>query len=131
MIGPFVDVETPKALTFEEFRQAFANSLAPEAQMAAFERYIVPESRQVVRNARGGAGRIDFARPHPPLLMTAGVLDRVIPARLNFNSFSRYRQPGSITEFWAFDGRDHMVVAEPGWEEVADFVAYWLGKLEK
>ena len=130
MIGPFVDAATPKALTFEEFQQAFANSLPPEAQRAAFERYIVPESRKVARDARGVAGRIDFAKPHPPLLMTAGVLDRVIPARLNFNSFSRYRQPGSITEFRAFDGRDHMVVVEPGWEEVADFVAHWLEKLE-
>jgi pimeloyl-ACP methyl ester carboxylesterase len=130
VIGPFADAGTPTALTFEEFQQAFANSLPPEAQRAAFERYIVPESRRVVRDARGDAGRIDFAKPHPPLLMTAGVLDRVIPARLNFNSFSRYRQRGSITEFRAFDGRDHMVVVEPGWEEVADFVAYWLEKLE-
>ena len=129
MIGPFADAGTAKALTFEEFQQSFANSMPPEAQRAAFERYIVPESRKVVRDARGAAGRIDFARPHPPLLMTAGVLDRVIPARLSFNSFSRYRQRGSITEFRALDGRDHMVIVEQGWEEVADLVAYWLEKL--
>ncbi len=61
--------------------------------------------------------------------MTAGLLDRIIPARLSFNSFSRYRQRGSITEFRAFDGRGHMVVVEPSWEEVADFVADWLEKL--
>ena len=131
MIGPFVDAGTPKALTFEEFQQAFANSLPTEAQRAAYERYIVPESRRVARDARSDAGRIDFAAPHPPLLMTAGVLDRVIPARLNFNSFSRYRQRGSITEFRAFDGRDHMDVVEPGWEEVADLVANLLEKLER
>ncbi|MFY9969387.1 MAG: alpha/beta hydrolase [Roseiarcus sp.] len=129
MIGPFADAGTPKALTFEEFQQTFANSLAPEAQRAAFDRYVVPESRRVARDARGDAGRIDFARAHPPLLMTAGTLDRVVPARLSFNSFSRYRQRGSITEFRAFDGRDHMVIVEPGWEEVADFVAHWLEKL--
>ncbi|MBV8089095.1 MAG: alpha/beta hydrolase [Alphaproteobacteria bacterium] len=129
MIGPFVDAGAPKALTFEEYQQAFANSLPPESQRAAFERYIVPESRRVARDARGEAGRVDFVRPHSPLLMTAGLFDRVIPARLGFNSFSRYRQRGSITEFRAFDGRDHMVVVEPGWEEVADFVADWLEKL--
>jgi len=129
MIGPFSGAGTPKALTFEEFQQAFANGLPPEAQRAAFERYIVPESRRVARDARRDAGRVDFARPHPALLMTAGLLDRIIPARLSFNSFSRYRQRGSITEFRAFDGRGHMVVVEPGWEEVADFVADWLEKL--
>ncbi len=129
MIGPFADAGTPKAMTFEEFEQSFANSMPPEAQRAAFERYIVPESRKLARDARGAAGRIDFAKPHPPLLMTAGLADRITPARLSFNSFSRYRQRGSITEFRAFDGRDHMVVVEPGWEEVADFVADWLEKL--
>lgn len=129
MIGPFVDAGAPKALTFEKFQQAFANGLPPEAQRAAFERYIVPESPRVARDARGEAGRIDFARPHPPLLMTAGLVDRVVPPRLGFNSFSRYSQRGSIAEFRAFDGRNHMVVVEPGWEEVADFVADWLEKL--
>ncbi len=129
MIRPFADAGTPTALTFEEFQQTFANNLAPEAQRAAFDRYIVPESRRVARDARGAAGRIDFARPHPPLLMTAGLSDRVVPARLSFNSFSRYRQGGSITEFRAFERRDHMVIVEPGWEEVADLVALWLEKL--
>jgi hypothetical protein len=62
-------------------------------------------------------------------LITAGVLDRVAPASLNFNNFSRYRQHGAITDFRAFDGRNHFVVVEPGWEEFADFVAYWLEKL--
>src|SRR5271165_4942806 len=130
MIGPFADAGTPTALTFEAFQQAFANALPLEAQRAAFDRYIVPESRAVLRAARGAAARIDVAKPHRPLLMTAGVLDRVIPASLNFNNFSRYRQRGSITDFRAFDGRDHMVIAERGWEEVADFVVDWLDKLK-
>jgi pimeloyl-ACP methyl ester carboxylesterase len=129
LFSPFVAPRTPKALSFEEFQQAFVNTLTPEAQKAAFERYVVPESRAVVRDARGEAGRIDFARPHRPLLMIAGVQDRVTPASLNFNNFARYRQRGSITDFRAFDGQDHFVIVEPGWQEVADFVAYWLEKL--
>ena len=127
--SPLVDLRTPKVLTFEEFQRYFANGLPPEAQKAAFERYIVPESRMVFRDARGEGGRIDFAKTHPPLLLTAGVQDRVIPPRLSFNTYARYRQRGSITDFRAFDGRDHSVIVGPGWQEVAEFVVSWLKKL--
>lgn len=128
--GPFADPHRPKTMTFEEFQRVFANALPVEAQRAAFDRYVVPESRMVARRARGAVARIDFAKPHPPLLVTAGVWDRVFPASLNFTNFARYRQRGAITDFRAFDGRDHLVIAEPGWEEVADFVANWLEKLK-
>jgi pimeloyl-ACP methyl ester carboxylesterase len=129
MVGPFADMRTPKTLTFEEFQKGFANTLPLEAQTSAFQRYIVPDSRAVARDSRGEFARIDFDRPHRPLLLTAGVQDRFIPARLNFNNYSRYRQRGAITDFRAFDGKDHCVIVEPGWQEVADFVAQWLGKL--
>ena len=130
LTGPFADPHRPKTLTFEEFQRAFANWLPIEAQRAAFDRYVAPESRLVARKARGAVARIDFAKPHPPLLVTAGVGDRVFPASLNFSNFARYRQGGAITDFRAFDGRDHLVIVEPGWEEVADFVANWLEKLK-
>ncbi len=124
--NPFADRRQPMTLTFEEFQFAFANTLPLESQRDAFDRYIVPESRRIARESLRPVARIDFARPHCPLLMTAGVQDRIAPASLNFNNFARYRQRGSITEFRAFDARDHLVIAEPGWEEVADFVANWL-----
>ncbi len=62
--------------------------------------------------------------------MTAGVRDQAVTARVAFDDFSRYRQHGAITDFRAFDERGHMVVVEPGWEEVADFVADWLSRLK-
>jgi pimeloyl-ACP methyl ester carboxylesterase len=129
MTGPFADLQAPKTLDFEEFQRTFANTLPLEAQRAAFDRYIVPDWRRVARDARGESARIDFSSPHRPLLLTAGVHDRFAPASLNFNNYSRYRQRGAITDFRAFDGRDHCVIVEPGWQEVADFVAHWLGKL--
>jgi pimeloyl-ACP methyl ester carboxylesterase len=131
MGGLLAGAHAPKALTFDEFRRDFANTLALDAQRAAFDRHVVPESRRVARNARSASGQIDFAGPHAPLLLTAGVEDRVFPASLNFNNFSKYRQRGATTEFRAFDGRDHFVFAEPGWEEVADFVVDWLEKHDR
>ena len=38
----------------------------------------------------------------------------------------RHSAPGSITGFREFDGRDHLAIVEPGWEQVADYVLAWL-----
>jgi len=130
LFGRGADPSAPKALNFEEFRSVFGNVLSPEAQRAAFDRYVVPGSRRVAGDVRGAAAEIDFAKAHPPLLMTAGVRDQAVTARVAFDDFSRYRQHGAITDFRAFDERGHMVVVEPGWEEVADFVADWLSRLK-
>ena len=131
LLSPLANPNAPLALSLEEFSAEFANACPSEIQKTLFETYVVPGSRRVARGARANVEGLDFARPHRPLLITAGVADRVIPATLNFDNFARYRQRGAITDFRAFDGRDHMTIVEPGWEEVADFVAYWLGKLRQ
>ncbi len=131
LFGRVDDPSQPKALSFEEFQSFFANALPPEAQQAAFDRYIVPGSRRIAGDARGDDAHLDFSRVHPPLLMTAGVRDRAAPARLAFDNFSRYRPRGAITDFRAFDGRDHMAIVAPGWEEVADYIAGWLARLKR
>ena len=130
LFGRGDDPSQPKALGFEEFRSVFGNALPPESQQAVFDRHIAPGSPRVADDLRGNVARIDFARAHPPLLMTAGVLDRAVPARRVFNNFSRYRQRGAITDFHAFDGRGHMVLVEPDWKEVADYVADWISRLK-
>ncbi len=128
MISPFASRYAPRALPFADFQYAFANTLPLEAQRAAYDRYVVPESRMVPRDGLGAIGRIDFAAPHAPLLLTAGSNDHIIPASLNRSNFAKYRHAGSVTAFREFAGRDHFVIGEPGWDEVADFVADWLDK---
>ena len=119
------------ALSFEDFSAFIGNALPPDQQAAVFDRYIAPGAPRVAREARSAGASIDFAKPHPPLLLTAGVLDRAVPPRLAFDDFSRYRQRGAITDFRAFDGRGHMAVVEPGWEEIADLVVHWLDALRR
>ncbi len=119
------------ALSFEDFAAFIGNALPPDLQAAAFDRYIAPGAHQVARGARDAGASIDFAKAHPPLLLTTGVLDRAVRPRLAFDDFSRYRQRGAITDFRAFDGRGHMAVVEPGWEEIADLVVNWLDALPR
>jgi fermentation-respiration switch protein FrsA (DUF1100 family) len=83
----------------------------------------------VPRQSLAAAGRVDFSKPHEPLLFIAGGSDHIIPASLNRSNYRRYRARHSITDFREFDGRDHLTIVEPGWEEVADFVLAWLDQV--
>lgn len=51
-----------------------------EAQRAAYDRYAVPESRGVPTQSLTSAAKVDFTSAHPPLLITAGEKDHILPA---------------------------------------------------
>ena len=127
-INPFL-LSQPALMTFEQFQYAFVNTLPLDEQRAAYDRYVVPESRGVPTSSLGTAGKIDFKKPHPPLLITAGEKDHIIPASLNKSNFNKYKASSSITEFKEFAGRDHFVIGEKGWEEVADYSLAWIEKV--
>ena len=123
-ITPFADQGVPIAMTFERFQYTFVNGLPLAEQQAAFERYVVPESRRVPRKSL--FARIDFKQEHAPLLFVAGGNDHLIPAALNKTNYARYRRSASTTDFKEFPGRTHFIVGQSGWEEVADYALDWL-----
>jgi len=125
-INPFMPVTQPVQMSFEHFQYAFVNTLPLDQQRAAYERYVVPESRGVPTQSLTSAAHMDFRKPHAPLLITAGEKDHIIPASLNRTNYRKYNSPDSITDFKEFSGRDHFLIGEPGWKEVADFVLSWL-----
>ena len=123
-ITPFVGLGNPIEMTFPRFQYTFTNTMPLPAQRAAFDRYVVPESRRVPRESLGA--RVDFQRPHAPLLLIAGSADHLIPASLNRTNFARYKLSPSKTDFKEFPGRAHFIVGQDGWEEVAGYIAEWL-----
>ncbi|MGD0997840.1 MAG: alpha/beta fold hydrolase [Thermoleophilia bacterium] len=123
-ITPFVSQSRPVEMTFARFQYTCANTLPVAEQRAAWLRYMVPESRRVPRQSL--TARVDFSRPHAPLLLIAGAADKLIPASLNRANHARYRRSPSVTDFKEFAGRSHSIILEKGWEEVADFVLAWL-----
>ncbi len=127
-INPFL-LSQPVRMSFEQFQYAFVNTLPLDEQRAAYDRYAIPELRGVPTSSLGAAGRINFKKPHPPLLITAGEKDHIVPAVLNKSNFNKYMASSSITEFKMFPGRDHFVIGEKGWEEVADYSLAWIEKV--
>jgi pimeloyl-ACP methyl ester carboxylesterase len=125
-INPFVPQGSPIQMTLERFQYTFVNDLPPELQKAAYERYVVPESRRVPAQSLTKVAGIDFSSPHPALLLVAGSNDHLIPASLNQTNFKKYKSSPSITDFKEFAGRTHFTIGQPGWEEVAGYIATWL-----
>jgi len=121
-------INKPVMMTFPHFQYAFANTLPESEQRSAYDRYMVPESRRVPISSLGTAGRVNFRKPHPPLLITAGEKDHIVPAVLNRTNYNRYKSSSSVTDFHEFPNRDHFLIGSKGWEEVADYCLMWLEK---
>lgn len=123
-ITPFADQGAPIQMTFQRFQYTFVNGMPLAEQRAAYERYVVPESRRVPRESL--FAKVDFKKEHAPLLLVGGGDDHLIPAVLNRTNDARYGASVSPTDFKEFAGRTHFIVGQSGWEEVADYVLSWL-----
>jgi pimeloyl-ACP methyl ester carboxylesterase len=123
-INPFVAPSRPIAMTFGRFQYAFVNTLPLAEQRAAYDRYVVPESRRVPRESL--TTRVDFKKDRPPLLLVAGAADHIIPASLNKSNYARYKRSPAVTDFVEFPGRTHFTIGQKNWEEVADYALAWL-----
>lgn len=120
----------PYLMPFSHFQYTFVNGMTPAAQREAYDHHIVPESRVLAAGGLSRLARVDFARPHAPLLMIAGSKDHIMPAALNRKNYKRYAASTSVTEFKEFPGRTHYsAIAGPGWEEVAEYALTWAERM--
>ncbi len=108
------------------FHYAFCNTMTMEETQREYDLYVVPESRNVPRSTLGPSAKIDFKKPHVPLLLIAGEKDHIIPPSVNRLNFKRYKDAGSKTDFKVFPDRTHYICGMAGWEEVAAYIADWL-----
>jgi pimeloyl-ACP methyl ester carboxylesterase len=129
---------TPWKKTFlmkqKEFNYGFAHTLTKTEQEQAYREHIVPETTRIFFQA--AAAPFSAATPaavnynngeRGPLLMIAGEVDRIVPAKMVRKNFGFYNQnSGAVTEYKEFTGRSHWIIAEPGWEEVAGYIEDWL-----
>jgi pimeloyl-ACP methyl ester carboxylesterase len=118
--------DEPIYMDAKTFHGSFANSLSEADATIAFEAYATHDSRNVLRDCMGATGHIDLKRPHPPLLLIAGEKDEIIPAHLTHKNGDAYDAEAGVVAVKEFAGRSHYICGEPGWEEVAAFVADWL-----
>ncbi len=82
--------------TKEWFHYTFCNTMSREESDKVFDEFVVPESRNIPRGTLKGFAKIDFKKPHKPMLFIAGEKDHIVPAPLNRSNFDAYRDKTSI-----------------------------------
>jgi len=118
--------DTPRQPTASLFYDVFCPPMTFHEAAVEFRKIAVPESRNLLRTSIGKQARIDFKKPHPPLLFVSGENDKIFPASLNQKNFEAYSDPGSTRQIAVFPNRAHYLCNQNGWKEIAHFVAEWL-----
>jgi pimeloyl-ACP methyl ester carboxylesterase len=120
-------------LTPDEFTYAFVNTFSEEEAAAAYARYAVPETGQIFYEA-GFANfhlhpptELDFkSADRAPLLLVGAAEDHTVPASLTKTAYKRYEKSSAQTDYLEFEGRPHLHMAAPDWQEVAVAIDSWL-----
>jgi pimeloyl-ACP methyl ester carboxylesterase len=127
-VNPFAGLK-PCRMTLKRFHYTFCNTMTLEETRAAYDRYVVHESRQVPRSATTSTAHIDYKKPHPPFLFLAADQDHLTPESLVKANARKYqRRSKSPVEVKVFPGRGHFICGQPGWQEVAAYTLTWLQK---
>jgi pimeloyl-ACP methyl ester carboxylesterase len=114
-------------ISYPAFRWAFVHTLPEADAREVYERYVIPTPGRIFFQAAfGAATKVRFRNPdRAPLLITAADQDRAVTAGMNRANVRKYRSSPAVTDFKEFPGRTHWLIAQPGWEEVADFAIEW------
>ena len=113
------------------FHNAFCHTMSIQQAEIAYNQLVVPESRNIARSSTTKEGKIDFKKPHNPLLIIAGENDQIIPSSLNKKNFEAYKDTNSKIDFKEFSGRTHLICNQENWDEVAIYIFDWITSLNR
>jgi non-heme chloroperoxidase len=115
------------ALTFEQFRFAFANAVPESEARELFDTYSVagpglPLFQAAFANLNPGTeASVDIKRAdRGPLLIIDGEKDNTVPWAIAHASYKRYKHASAPTDIVKIPGRGHSLTIDSGWQEVAE-----------
>lgn len=103
-----------------EMNQLLLNRLPPGEQERVYARLIPESGRQSFEITMLGLP-VDAARVRCPLLVLGAADDEITPAKMVRKIARKYRAP-----YREYAGHAHMLMLEPGWEQVAADLRDWL-----
>ena len=123
------------ALSYDQFRYAFANAVDEEQAKQLYESYSVPapgrplfQAATANLNPRTEA-KVDTEYPQRgPLLVIAGDRDHTVPWAIASASYKRQKHNQGVTEIIKLPIRGHALTIDSGWREVADTALAFVGR---
>jgi pimeloyl-ACP methyl ester carboxylesterase len=118
----------PMRQTFNEAVYSMLHLLPPDEQQEAYDQFVYESGRAASEIGYWlfdprGASKVDESKVTCPVLVVAGAEDRITPASVVRRVARKYE---AVSTYREFENHAHWVVAEPGWQEIAEYVAGWL-----
>jgi pimeloyl-ACP methyl ester carboxylesterase len=118
--------------THEQWQYAFTNTFSEDESRRLYERYHIPASGSifwgsVLANLQPGHQDtwVDYHNDdRAPLLFISGSEDHLMPPKIQQSNAKHYKS-NTVTEVKEYEGRAHLLPAQEGWEEVADYALDW------
>lgn len=139
VLRSFSGLLNPKNFSRGSFRVSFSGAVHAMLHRLSREEQEYVYSQLVYESVRvaleiglwfldpGRASRVDARRVKCPVLVVAGKEDRITPASVVKRVAEKYKPLATYREF---ANHTHWVLGEPGWEDIAGYVARWLEELE-
>ncbi len=116
----------PFMLSRAAFDARFANTAPAALRETEYARLVVPAPGKIFLQAALGAGLAVHPKSRrQPLLFTSASEDRTVAPPLVRMAYQRQSASPAKTELADFPGLSHFLIAEPGWEAVADRIIGW------
>jgi pimeloyl-ACP methyl ester carboxylesterase len=125
-MGLLTSTQKAYMVSFLKWKRHIANGLNCDQQKELFYSLAIPESKLIIRDLFRSKANIDFNKNHPPLLLTSGGHDNIVPSSIVVQNYKQYKRNHSITDYKDFSGHNHLPFEHHAFEEEADFVLYWL-----
>lgn len=120
------------SLTFPQFRSAFANQTCVSDARFTYDRYAIPgPGRPAFQIAAANfnpysPATVNFKNSaRAPLLLVAGTHDRQAPPAMVRENYRCYAHALNRTDYFEFPRRSHLMIAQCGWQDVADGALSW------
>ena len=126
------------ALTYDQFRYAFANAVGADEARELHETFAVPGSGRPLFQAATANfnpwtdARVDSKNPERgPLLIISGEKDHTVPWAIANASYKKQKRNEGVTEIVEIPGRGHSLVIDHGWRDVADTALAFVRRFAK
>jgi non-heme chloroperoxidase len=123
---PYLFWKKPNTVTFKNFKNMVLHRIATDEQEQIFEKIGYESGRALLEISFGfldpyKASNIDDKKVYCPVLVLSGDEDRVLSTKITKKIAQKYN-----TKYKVFTHHAHWIIAEPNWEEVAEYIAEWL-----
>jgi len=116
--------------TFDEAVYGILNLMSEEEQKDTYNRFVYESGKAAMEIGfflfdSKNASKVDESRVKCRVLVIAGSQDRITPASVVRKVSEKYK---AVSTYREYPNHAHWVIGEPGWEEIAEYVADWLGE---